>query len=202
MGSGDFRLWVGRAESDINSKIQTTIDCIDGDISYSNAVTVFNDGTPDSAHMYAQDTTYPMNNIPIDLTYYPGFYYEDINFDGKKDLIIYRITTGLFSLMLLAGAITYFVQYEMVSDMFISLGVPTKIIYPLAILKILGIIAIWFIKSHLIKQLAYLGFALDLGMAIVSHLNADDGGFFGPLVPLILLIIGIALRKKNKHARC
>ena len=84
--------------------------------------------------------------------------------------------------------------------MFISLGVPTKIIYPLAILKILGIIAIWFIKSHLIKQLAYLGFALDLGMAIVSHLNADDGGFFGPLVPLILLIVSYIfyIKMKNK----
>ena len=63
-------------------------DAIIGDISYSNAISVLNDGTPDSAHMYAQDTTYPFNNTPIDLTYYPGFYYEDVNFDGHKDLIV------------------------------------------------------------------------------------------------------------------
>ena len=63
-------------------------DAILGDISYSNAVAVLNDGTADSAHMYTQDTLYPFGNTPVDLTYYPGFYYEDVNFDGKKDLIV------------------------------------------------------------------------------------------------------------------
>lgn len=107
----------------------------------------------------------------------------------KRDLIIYRIVTGLFSLMLLAGAVTYFVQYEMVAEMFTSLGVPTEIIYPLAIAKILGIIAIWFVDNKVIKNLAYLGFALDLVGAIISHLNAGDGGAAGPAVPLVLLMI-------------
>ena len=72
----------------------------------------------------------------------------------KRDNIIFIIATVLFSLMLLAGAITYFVDYEMTSEMFISLGVPTEIIYPLAVAKILGIIAIWLIKNRLIKTLA------------------------------------------------
>ena len=107
----------------------------------------------------------------------------------KIDLIIYRIVTAIFSLMLLAGAVTYFVKYEMVAEMFTSLGVPTEIIYPLAIVKILGIMAIWIIKNPLIKNLAYLGFGLDLSMAIIAHLNAGDGGFFGPIIPLILLIV-------------
>lgn len=107
----------------------------------------------------------------------------------KRDLIIYRIVTGLFSLMLLAGAITYFVKYEMVAEMFTSLGVPTEIIYPLAIAKILGIIAIWFLKNPMIKNLAYLGFALDLVGAIIAHLKAGDGEAFGPVIPLVLLII-------------
>ncbi len=91
--------------------------------------------------------------------------------------------------MLLAGAITYFVQHEMVADMFTSLGVPTEIIYPFAVAKILGIIAIWIIKNPLIKKLAYLGFAIDLSLAIIFHLNAGDGGAIGPAVPLVLLII-------------
>ncbi len=106
----------------------------------------------------------------------------------KRDLVIYRVVTALFSLMLLAGAITYFVDYNMTSEMFISLGVPTEIIYPLAIVKILGILAIWLIKNPLIKNLAYSGFALDLSMAIIAHLKAGDGGFYGPIIPLILLI--------------
>lgn len=116
----------------------------------------------------------------------------------NRDLVIYRIVTGLFSLMLLAGAITYFARYEMTADMFTSLGVPTEIIYPLAIAKILGIIAIWFIKNPMIKNLAYLGFGLDLVFAIIAHLKAGDGGAIGPAVPLLLLIISYwYLRRVN-----
>lgn len=115
----------------------------------------------------------------------------------KTELIIYYLVTGIFSFMLLAGAATYFMKYEMVSEMFTSLGVSTAIIYPLAIAKILGIIAIWFIKNPLIKKLAYLGFALDLIFAIIAHLLAQDGAAFGPLIPLVLLLISYTLYIKK-----
>ena len=115
----------------------------------------------------------------------------------KRDLIIYRVVTALFSLMLLAGAITYFVKYDMASEMFESLGVPTQIIYPLAILKILGVAALWMIKYPVIVKLAYLGFALDLVLAIIAHLNAGDGEAFGPVIPLILLIISYVFYRKK-----
>ena len=119
----------------------------------------------------------------------------------NRDLLIYRIVTGLFSFMLLAGAITYFVKFDMVAEMFTSLGVSTTVIYPLAIAKILGIIAIWFIKNPLIKNLAYLGFAIDLVCAIIAHLNAGDGGAFGPAIPLALLAISYwYFRKLNGKA--
>ena len=117
----------------------------------------------------------------------------------KRDLIIYRIITGLFSLMIIAGAITYFVDYQMVSDMFTSLGVPTEVIYPLAVVKILGILAIWLIKNKMIKTLAYLGFGLDLVFAIIAHTIAGDRGAFGPAVPLVLLAVSyFYYRKLNK----
>lgn len=107
----------------------------------------------------------------------------------KRDLLIYRIVTALFSLMLLAGAIMYFAKYQMTAEMFTSLGVPTSIIYPLAIAKIAGIITIWFINNPLLKKLAYLGFAIDLVCAIIAHLMAGDGKEIGPVIPLVLLII-------------
>lgn len=66
----------------------------------------------------------------------------------KRDVIIYRIVTALFSVMILIGAVTYFLKYEMVSSIFTNLGVPTEIIYPLAIVKILGIAAIWLFNNR------------------------------------------------------
>ncbi|MDG1332857.1 MAG: DoxX family protein [Crocinitomicaceae bacterium] len=116
----------------------------------------------------------------------------------KTNLIIYWIVTGLFCLSAVAGAIAYFAMYDMTSEMFTSLGVPTEVIYPLAIAKILGVIAICFIKSPLLKKLAYLGFALDLIMAIIAHINAGDGEFYGPIIPLALLATSyIFYRKLN-----
>ena len=114
----------------------------------------------------------------------------------KRDLMIYRIVTGVFSLMLLAGAITYFVQYDMTAEMFTSLGVPTEVIYPLAVAKMLGVAAIWLVKNPWIKKLAYLGFALDLVLAIIAHVNAGDGGAFGPAIPLLLLIVSFWYYRK------
>ena len=120
----------------------------------------------------------------------------------KRDNIIYIIATALFSIMLLAGAVAYFVQYDMTHEMFTHLGVPTEIIYPLAIAKILGVLAICFIKNSIIKNLAYLGFSLDLIFATVAHLNANDEEFYGPIIPLILLIISyVFYRKKVKSQR-
>ena len=118
----------------------------------------------------------------------------------KRDRIIYTVVTALFSLMLLAGAITYFVMYEMTSEMFTSLGVPTEIIYPLAVAKILGIAAIWLIKNRVIKTLAYLGFALDLIFAIIAHINAGDDGAFGPAIPLVLLTASYLYFRKTGNA--
>jgi hypothetical protein len=115
---------------------------------------------------------------------------------NKRDLIIYRIVTGLFSLLITAGAVTYFVSYEMVSEMFTSLGVAKEIIYPLAVAKILGVLALWVIKNKVIKTLAYAGFALDLIFAIIAHLIAADGGFFGPIVPLILVTVSYIFYRK------
>lgn len=118
---------------------------------------------------------------------------------NKRDNIIYIIATALFSLMLFGGAITYFVNYEMTSEMFTQLGVPTEIIYPLAVAKILGVIAICFIRIPMLKSLAYLGFALDLILAMAAHLNAGDDKFYGPILPLLLLSVSyIFYRKKLK----
>jgi hypothetical protein len=103
--------------------------------------------------------------------------------------------------MLVAGAIMYFVMYEMTSDMFISLGVPTEIIYPLAIAKLLGVAALWFIQNKFIKTAAYLGFAIDLTLAVALHLIAGDGSAFGPIIPLVLLATSYFMyRKKSKLA--
>lgn len=119
----------------------------------------------------------------------------------NKDLIIYRTVTGFFTLHMLFTAVVYFFMYDMVEEMFISLGVPAAVIYPLAVAKILGLVAIWTNKSKLLKELAYAGFAIDFILAASTHLIANDGGFIAPLVALVMVSISYWYNHKlNKQA--
>ena len=124
----------------------------------------------------------------------------------KKDIIIYWVVTGLFTAHTLFTVVAYFIMHEMTSNMFQSLGVSPSLIYPLAIAKTLGLVAIWTNKSKLLKELAYLGFAADFIMASIAHTMANDGGAIAPLVVLALLIISYIYNRKistgkGEHAK-
>lgn len=114
----------------------------------------------------------------------------------KRDLWIFRIATGLLSIMMVGGATMYFVQNDQVREVFTNLGYPTYIIYPLAIAKLLGIVAIWTNKSKMLKEWAYAGFVFDFSLAISGHLNVSDGEHWGALVALILLSVSYYYHRK------
>ena len=90
--------------------------------------------------------------------------------------------------MILAGASFYFIGHDEVVLSFIALGYSPAIIYPLAVAKILGIIAITTKKSKILKNLAYLGFATNLTLAVIAHLSVGDGEQGGALMGLALLV--------------
>ena len=114
----------------------------------------------------------------------------------KRDLIIYRAVTGIFTVHMLLTAGVYFFNYEMVKEMFTYLGFPAYIIYPLAIAKLLGLIAIWSNKSRILKELAYAGFALDFILAASSHIITDHGEFIPPMIALVMVLISYIYHRK------
>ena len=69
----------------------------------------------------------------------------------------------------------YLSNYELVTGFFSFLGFPLWMIYPLAILKILGVVAVLSDKSRMLKEWAYAGFAFDAICAITAHYMAGDG---------------------------
>ena len=62
-------------------------DLILGNVSFSSMTAVVNGGSLDSAHMISQDTAFPTSH-PINVPHFPGAYYEDVDFDGKPDLLV------------------------------------------------------------------------------------------------------------------
>jgi hypothetical protein len=87
------------------------------------------------------------------------------------------------------SAFMYFTQHELVTTFFDELGFPDWIIYPLAVAKILGIIAILTNKIPLLKEWAYAGFFFDAILATVAHVNAGHGWLGMSLFAIVLVMV-------------
>ncbi|MDR0803065.1 T9SS type A sorting domain-containing protein [Fluviicola sp.] len=73
---------------DINNN--GVMDLILGDVSYPNITLLINGGTAPNTNsaMISQTHDYPSATAPAQMQSFPAIYWEDVDFDGKKDLII------------------------------------------------------------------------------------------------------------------
>ena len=110
--------------------------------------------------------------------------------------IIYWVATAIFCGIMLFSATMYFTKYEMIKGFFQSLGYPTYIIYPLAIAKVFGVIAILTKKIKLLKEWAYAGFFFNTSFALVAHVFAKDGGYMMALIAMGMIIISRVFESK------
>ena len=115
-------------------------------------------------------------------------------FDKVK--LTYLGSTVLLSLMMMMSAGMYFFNHAEVQKVFTALGFPAYIIYPLAIAKILGLVAIWTRKSPLLLNLAYAGFFYNFVLAFSAHVAAADGEFAGALMAMVLLAVSYFTQKE------
>lgn len=110
--------------------------------------------------------------------------------------IVYWIATGLMCLLMLGSAGMYIFNHAEVLKIFTDLGYPTYIVYPLAIAKILGVMAILTKFSKTLKEWAYAGFFFDFLLAASAHYFAGVPSPLAAIVALVLLLISYALDKK------
>jgi len=101
--------------------------------------------------------------------------------------IIYWIATVIMCLIFLFSAGMYFTKYEMVKGFFEGLGYPTYIIYPLAVAKVLGVIAVLTNKVKALSEWAYAGFFFDAVLATAAHYVAGHGIGLSALAIVVVL---------------
>ncbi len=110
--------------------------------------------------------------------------------------IAYWIVTALLCLMMLGSAGMYLVNHAEVIKIFEQLHYPSYIVYPLAIAKILGVIAILTRKSPTLTEWAYAGFFFDLLLAASAHYFANVPSPLLASIGLVLLLASYFLGKK------
>ena len=115
---------------------------------------------------------------------------------SKAVRIGYYVALGLFTLLMLFSVYNYFFNNPALQEAFTSLGFPTFLIYPMAIAKLLGLMAIWTKRSIVLKEWAYAGFFFNILLAAAAHINVSDGRAGGAIVALVLLLAAYFLEKK------
>jgi len=89
----------------------------------------------------------------------------------KKNKIIFWITTGLVSAMMLFSAYSYLTN-EVMKSGFVHLGFPSYFRIELAVAKILGVIVLILpLIPNRLKEFAYTGFAITFISAFIAHLS-------------------------------
>tara|TARA_R100001460_G_scaffold13965_1_gene31390 strand:- start:70 stop:495 length:426 start_codon:yes stop_codon:yes gene_type:complete len=114
----------------------------------------------------------------------------------KRDKIIYYVTTGLLTILMLYSVSMYFFNHDAVAAMFTNFGYPTYIIYPYAVIKLLGLIALWMPGFKLVKEWAYAGFFFAFILAFFAHYMIGDGEQSGAVLALILLVVSYIFNKR------
>jgi len=110
---------------------------------------------------------------------------------NKMNKLIFRISTGLLIALFIFNVSMYTLNIEMVRGWYVDIEFPRWIIYPSALIKTLGIIALFTRKSKMLVEWAYSGFFFDVLFAIMAHtavgqpMSASIPAAFG----VILIII-------------
>jgi len=115
----------------------------------------------------------------------------------KVRKIIYWASTLLMCLIFLFSASMYFAKTEMIKGYFDMLNYPPYLVYPLAVAKILGIVAVLSNKSKILKEWAYAGFFFDAILALTAHVKSGDGGEMMSIAAIILIIISRSFWNRN-----
>lgn len=114
----------------------------------------------------------------------------------KAIKISYWVSTGLLSAMYVLSAGMYFFNYTHVFEEFTKLGFPTYIIYPLAVLKLTGVVMLLSQKQSSIKDWVYSAMFFNAVLAASAHLNIGDGQHIGAVIALVLILASFFLGKK------
>jgi len=122
---------------------------------------------------------------------------------GNKTVkIVYWITTGLVALVYLGGGAFYIFAHQMVVGMYEGLlHYPTYIIWPLAILKIVGAVVILWRPSTFLSDFAYAAMFWHLLLAASAHFSVGDPGWPPAVIAWILLIVSFLTQNRVRASK-
>lgn len=112
--------------------------------------------------------------------------------------IAFWVFNGLFAGFMVLGAIPDAISIPEAVELFDRLGYPRYLLPFLGIAKLFGAAAVLLPVPRTIKEWAYAGLTFDLVGALYSGLMTGDPAWWGPVLPLVLLVPAYILYKKRQ----
>lgn len=106
-----------------------------------------------------------------------------------KNLRICKFIKTIFSISMIVSAIGEISLNETVVHSINIIDMPVYLLYLLGVLKIWGVMAIWFAPCNWIKEWAYAGFLFDFIGAIYSFVFLNQFPFPDIIMALIALLL-------------
>lgn len=103
--------------------------------------------------------------------------------------ILFWVSTCMLTLIMFFSVYNYFFNHQAIVDFFVNMGYPTYLIYPLAVAKIFGLIAVWGNFSKWLKEWAYAGFFFNTLLAFFAHYMVSDGEHMVAVIAFIVVLI-------------
>jgi hypothetical protein len=116
----------------------------------------------------------------------------------KRESIAYWVLNGLFAAFIALGSVFDVMMVPEAVELFDRLGYPTYLLPFLGIAKLVGAAAVLLPAPPTVKEWAYAGLAYDLIGAIYSHIMIADPLWWGPAIPLLVMLPAYALHRRRR----
>ena len=114
----------------------------------------------------------------------------------NKSKLVFRIATGLLALMYLGGGSRYFLEFQELSDIFVTLGFPRWLHPLLGVTKFMAFVSLLTILFNVkanpkwLKEWTYAGIFFNGTLALIAHqMISEPFALSVPAIMVILLVI-------------
>lgn len=92
----------------------------------------------------------------------------------KSEKVLYWSATGYMLLLMMMSVVSYHINHDGMAMMFVAFGYPAYLVYPLAYLKLIGIIVVITNRYNNLKELVYATYYINMILAFVVHVVAEN----------------------------
>ena len=117
----------------------------------------------------------------------------------NKNKLIFRITTGLLALMYLGGGSRYFLEFQAMSDIYVTLQFPRWLHPLLGVTKFMAVISLLTILFNVkanpkwLKEWTYAGIFFNGTLALIAHQMIGEP--FELSMPAIMVIVFVIISR-------